>query len=109
MRIRVYRDGDLAATFEHGRRPSYYGPCGRRVRALVERPHPVRHLWTGETAAGPVDGGPLWWASGIFSAGLREAGFVIRVELAVADPAGLAVTATRGHDGKGARGSRGQG
>ena len=83
MRIEVYHDGDLVATFEYGHYPSYYGARGRRVRALVVRPHPVRHLWTGETAAGPVDGGPLWWASGIFSAGLREAGLAVRVELAV--------------------------
>jgi hypothetical protein len=51
------------------------------VRALVARPHPVRHLWTGEAAAGPVDGGPPWWAAGIFSAGLREAGFAVKVGL----------------------------
>ena len=84
MRIRVYHDGDLVAAFAYGRQPSYYGALGRRVRALVERPHPVRNLWTGETAARPVDGGPLWWASGIFSAGLRQAGFVVRVELPLA-------------------------
>ena len=83
MRIEVYHDGDLVAAFAYGRQPSYYGARGRRVQALVERPHPVRHLWTGETAAGPVDGGPLWWASGIFSAGLREAGLAVRVELAL--------------------------
>ncbi len=84
MRIEVYHDEDLVAAFAYGRQPSYYGARGRRVRALVERPHPVRNLWTGETAAVPVDGGPLWWASGIFSAGLREAGFAVRVELAIA-------------------------
>ena len=83
MRIEVYHDGDLVAAFEYGRQPSYYGARGRRVKALVEQPHPVRHLWTGETAAGPVDSAPLWWASGIFSAGLRQAGFAVRVELAV--------------------------
>ena len=84
MRIRVYHDGDLVAAFEYGRQPSYYGALGRRVRALVERPHPVRNLWTGETAARPVDGCSLWWASAIFIAGLREAGLTVRVELAIA-------------------------
>ena len=83
MRITVYHDEDLVAAFAYGRQPSYYGARGRRVRALVERPHPVRNLWTGETVVGPVDGGPLWWAPGIFSAGLREAGFVVKVELSL--------------------------
>ena len=95
MRIEVYHDGDLVAAFEYGHSPSYYGARGRRVRALVGRPHPIRNLWTGETAAGALDGGPLWWASGIFSAGLREAGFAVKVEvpLGVAGAPGRAAPA----------------
>ncbi len=83
MRITVYHDEDLVAAFAYGRQPSYYGARGRQVKTLVERPHPVRHLWTGETAVCPPDGCPLWWVSVIFSAGLREAGFAVKVELSL--------------------------
>ena len=48
MRIEVYDGDTLAATFSYGQRPRYYGDAGRRVRALVDRPHQVYNLWTGE-------------------------------------------------------------
>jgi hypothetical protein len=84
VRIEVYHDDDPVAVFEYGRYPSYYGARGRQVRALVRRPHAVRNLWTGEAAPAPPDGSPRWWASAIFSAGLREAGFAVRVHLCLA-------------------------
>ena len=84
MRIEVYHDETLAAVFQYGRHPSYYGARGRQVGALVQRPHSVRNLWTGETALAPPDDSVPWWAANIFSAGLREADFAVKVELAVA-------------------------
>ena len=87
MRIDVYRGDTLAATFEYGQYPSYYGEAGRRVRALVARPHCVRNLWTGEAAYAPPAGRADWWAADILSAGLREAGFELRVSTPVVLPA----------------------
>ena len=72
MRIDVYQGDTLAATFDYGQPPSYYGEAGRRVRALVARPHCVRNLWTGEAAYAPPAGRPDWWAATILSAGLRR-------------------------------------
>ena len=87
MRIDIYQGDTLAATFEYGQRPSYYGEAGRWVRALVARPHCVRNLWTGETAYAPPVARPDWWAAEIFSAGLREVGFDLRVSTPVVLPA----------------------
>ena len=86
MRIDVYQGDTLAATFDYGQPPSYYGEAGRQVRALVARPHCVRNLWTGEAAYAPPAGRPDWWAAAILSAGLREAGFALRVRTPVVLP-----------------------
>ena len=83
MRIEVYHDETLAAVFQYGRHPSYYGARGRQVRALVQRPHSVRNLWTGETALAPPDDSVPWWAANIFRAGLREAGYTVTFWLVV--------------------------
>ena len=77
-RLEVYQDGALAATFEYGREAVYHGEPGRRVRALVERPHESYNPWRDEIGDGarhPDD--PTWWASHIAGAGLGKAGFEI--------------------------------
>ena len=83
MRIEVYDGDTLAATFSYGQRPRYYGDAGRRVRALVDGPHQVHNLWTGECSTRPGSRRVDWWAANIFSAGLREAGFQVRVSMPV--------------------------
>ena len=84
MRIDVYRDGELAASFAYGALPSYYGAAGRRVKALVAAPHPIHNLWTGETLSAPPLDRPDWWASQILSAGLRDRGFEVTFSTALA-------------------------
>ena len=73
--IRVSRGTILAAAFDDGRDPPYHGAHGRRVRALVAAPHAVDHPQVDETAPGPTDHGPGWWAATIHSAGLEAGGF----------------------------------
>jgi hypothetical protein len=75
MRYEVYQGGTLAARFDYGQEPAYYGQPGQQVRALVERPHPVYNPWADETAPCPKDRAPDWWAANILSAGLEAAGF----------------------------------
>lgn len=87
MKIEAYKGEMLAATFEYGRRPDYRGLAGQQVKELVERPHQVHNLWTGETLDRPLPNRLDWWATDIFSAGLRQAGFAVRFTM----PATLAV------------------
>ncbi len=79
MRLEVYEDTTLAAAFEYGREPTYYGPPGRRVRQLVERPHYSYNPWTDRLAPAPLDDSPEWWVADIVGAlvtgeGLRIVG-----------------------------------
>lgn len=93
IRLDIYKDNDLAATLEYRRPPIYRGVPGQQVRALIERPHEVRNLWTGQT----VDRAPTdqwhWWAANIFSAGLTKAGFQVRFSMPVAVPSRLTAAA----------------
>ena len=86
MRVDVYSGDDLAAVFEYGQPPSYYGEAGRWVRELVSRPHCVHNLWTGESSFTPPEGRPDWWAATILSAGLTSQGFKVYVSTPVASP-----------------------
>jgi hypothetical protein len=81
MRLDVYHGEDLVASFEYGRRPSYYGAQGRRVKDLLARPHYVRSLWTGEILRSATADTPEWWVSNITSAGLAAEGFRLQFTL----------------------------
>src|SRR5437764_2130889 len=70
MRLDVFKGDDLVAAFEYGKHRSYYGAPGRQVKALIERPHCARNLWTGETMRRPATDRPDWWAANILSASL---------------------------------------
>ena len=89
MRVDVYSGDDLAAVFEYGQPPSYYGEAGRWVRELVNRPHCVHNLWTGESSFTPPEGRPDWWAATILSAGLTSQGFKVSISTPVVAPSWL--------------------
>ena len=86
MRLDVFKGDDLVAAFEYGKHRSYYGAPGRQVKALIERPHCARNLWTGETMRRPATDRPDWWAANILSAGLAGAGFRVSVSMALDPP-----------------------
>jgi hypothetical protein len=77
MQVRVYQDGELAASFRYGRPPAFHGIAGEEVRALVETPYHFRNRWTGEVSARPRDDTPEWWASTILGAWLGAYGFTV--------------------------------
>jgi len=50
MLFNVYQGNSLAASFEYGREPSYYGEVGQRVRRLVGSLHAIQGAWTDDRA-----------------------------------------------------------
>ena len=86
MRVDVYSGDDLVAVFEYGQPPSYYGEAGRWVKELVNRPHCVHNLWTGQSSFAPPVDRPDWWAAYIVSAGLTSQGFKVYISTPVVVP-----------------------
>lgn len=96
MRLDVYYGEDLVASFEYGRRPSYYGARGRRVKELLARPHYVRSLWTGELLRSAAADTPEWWVSNITSAGLPLEGYRLQFTITLSGlPAAESLAAER--------------
>jgi len=75
MRIDVYKDRQLVATFVPDAAPIYRGAAGQQVRALVEAPPASHNRRTRETTVSPPDRDPDRWAATILHAGLALAGF----------------------------------
>ncbi len=82
MRLDIYKDNALAATFVYGAAPRYYGQHGEHLADLLDGHAVVHNLWTQETNLAPVPDRADWWAARIISAPLSRAGFRLRI----ADP-----------------------
>jgi len=65
MRLEVYKDDDLVASFDYGGQPAYHGELGEQIKAVVERPHYSYNPWADRLARGPLDEGAEWWAAHI--------------------------------------------
>ncbi len=83
MRLDIYRDERLAATFVYGVAPRYYGHDGAEIAALIDTTPLVHNWWSGELHAraggvGVDQAGADWWMSRIISAPLARAGFMLR-------------------------------
>lgn len=78
MRLDIYKDERLAATFVYGAAPCYYGRDGREIEALIAATPVTYNLWTQEAHAQPSAERADWWAARIISAPLARAGFVLR-------------------------------
>ena len=79
MRLDIYKDSSLAATFVYGAAPHFYGPHGQQVAALIAGNAVVHNFWTQETHVAPVPDRADWWAARIISAPLNRAGFSLRI------------------------------
>lgn len=78
MRLDIYKDDRLAATFVYGAAPCYFGREGREIEALIAATPLTYNLWTREMHAEPASERADWWVSRIISAPLARAGFVLR-------------------------------
>src|SRR3954468_21046786 len=79
MRLDIYKDSSLAATFVYGAAPHFYGQHGQQVAALIAGNAVVHNIWTQETVVAPLPERADWWAARIISAPLGRAGFQLRV------------------------------
>jgi hypothetical protein len=79
MRLDIYKDSSLAATFVYGAAPHFYGQHGQQVAALIAGNAVVHNIWTQETVVAPLPERADWWAARIISAPLSRAGFRLRV------------------------------
>jgi hypothetical protein len=79
MRLEIYKDSSLAATFVYGAAPHFYGPHGQQVAALIDGNAVVHNLWTQDTHVAPLPDRADWWAARIISAPLNRAGFRLRI------------------------------
>jgi hypothetical protein len=79
MRLDIYKDSALAATFVYGAAPHFYGPHGQQVAALIDANAVVHNIWTQETVIAPTPERADWWAARIISAPLNRAGFRLRI------------------------------
>ncbi|MDP9371559.1 MAG: hypothetical protein M3Q65_03705 [Chloroflexota bacterium] len=81
MRLDIYKDDTLVATFEYGREPVYHDALGRQVQNLLDAPHDTYIPWTGDPALAfdPPSGSPDWlvWAAETVSPDLLDHGFDI--------------------------------
>ena len=87
MRLDIYKDDRLAASFVYGSAPCYFGREGREIEALIAATPVVYNLWTQESNAKPAADGADWWAARIISAPLARAGFVLRPVWGRVEPA----------------------
>ncbi len=79
MRLDIYKDETLAATFVYGAAPNFYGPNGQQIAELIAANAVVHNLWTQETDIAPLPDRVDWWAARIISAPLARAGFRLRI------------------------------
>ena len=79
MRLDIYKDETLAATFVYGAAPDYYGTNGQQIADLIAANAVVHNLWTQETNIAPLPERADWWASRIISAPLARSGFQLRI------------------------------
>ena len=79
MRLDIYMEDRLAATFEYGRDPVYHDALGRQVQALLDAPHDSYIPWTGDLPLDPPSDSPDWlvWAAETVSPELLDHGFDI--------------------------------
>lgn len=82
MRLDIYKDATLAATFIYGAAPSFYGTNGQQIADLIAANAVVHNLWTQETDIAPLPDRVDWWAARIISAPLARAGFRLRLHAA---------------------------
>lgn len=78
MRLDIYKDDRLGASFVYGAAPRYFGHEGREIEALIAATPVVYNLWTQEAHPEPASERADWWAARIISAPLARAGFVLR-------------------------------
>lgn len=79
MRLDIYKDSVLVATFIYGASPRYFGSEGERLADLIAANAVVHNLWTQETNLAPVPDGADWWAARIICAPLARSGFRLRL------------------------------
>lgn len=79
MRLDIYKDDALAATFVYGAAPRFYAPHGEQVEDLIARNIVVYNFWTHESDFAPVPERADWWVARIISAPLARKGFRLRV------------------------------
>lgn len=80
MRLDIYKDDALAATFVYGADPLFYGQHGQQLEAIIASNVVVYNLWTQEANTSPVPPGADWWAARIISAPLARSGFRLRLD-----------------------------
>lgn len=80
MRLDIYKDDALAATFVYGADPLFYAPYGHQVEDLIDTNAVVYNFWTQEANVAPVPDRADWWAARIISAPLARSGFRLRIK-----------------------------
>lgn len=88
MRLDIYRDEQLAATFIYGAAPRYYGDCGAEIATLIAATPVTHNWWTRESQERSARGGIDWWVARIISAPLARAGFRLCPVIARTGPLG---------------------
>jgi hypothetical protein len=74
MRLQIYQGTQLAAIFEYGHEPTYHGPLGQQVKALIETRHDGIALASTTVPGVPADW--LTWAASVVQPVLAAGGFV---------------------------------